>query len=157
MQTRIDKINNGKADATFLAISGLKRLAMDHVAAEVLSTDIMLPAVGQGALLITCRTSDTSLSNLLSELNHPESAHQVNAERAMLRELDGSCATPIAGLASISGKNLYLRGLVARPDGTKIWKSSCKGKLTDAGAIGQNLGIELRSTIGNDFFKKLNS
>ena len=156
VQTRIDKINSGTADATLLAISGLKRLNMEKAATEILSTEIMLPAVGQGALLIACRTEDITTQALLAKLHHQESSYQIEAERAMLKELDGSCATPIAGLATISEERLSLRGLVAQPDGRKLWEKTKNGVIADARIIGQDLGQELRAVVGENFFKNLN-
>ncbi|MBL95119.1 MAG: hydroxymethylbilane synthase [Magnetovibrio sp.] len=155
VQTRIDKINSGIADATFLAVSGLKRLDLQSAATEVLSINTMLPAVGQGALIVSCLKSNGKLYELLKHLNHFESATQVIAERAMLKELNGSCNTPIAGLARISQGKLTLRGLVAKPDGTKIWRCKETGAASDAQLIGEDVGRQLRFAIGEQAIHSL--
>ncbi len=149
IQTRIDKINSGIADATFLAVSGLKRLGLQSAATEILSINTMLPAVGQGALIVSSLKSNSKLNELLKHLNHFESAMQVIAERAMLKELNGSCNTPIAGLARVSQGKLTLRGLVSKPDGTKVWRCKETGIASDAQLIGEDVGRQLRVAIGD--------
>ena len=103
MLTRIRKLDAGEVDATLLALAGLKRLGMADVATEILGTDQFLPAVGQGAIGITGRADDEKTSALLGRINHAPTLDRLTTERAMLAALDGSCRTPIAGLAELEG------------------------------------------------------
>ncbi|HIE20097.1 MAG TPA: hydroxymethylbilane synthase [Rhodospirillales bacterium] len=154
VQTRIKKLADGEADATLLALAGLKRLGMADVAAEILEPDILLPAVGQGAIGITCRDGDITALESVAGLNHGPSWNRVVAERAMLAALDGSCRTPIGGLAEINEDGvLTLRGLVAKADGSEIIKATRSGPVSIAEALGRDAGEELRLRAGPDFFE----
>jgi hydroxymethylbilane synthase len=154
VQTRIKKLADGEADATLLALAGLKRLGMADVAAEILEPDILLPAVGQGAIGITCRDGDITALESVAGLNHGPSWNRVMAERAMLAALDGSCRTPIGGLAEINEDGvLTLRGLVAKADGSEIIKATRSGPVSIAEALGRDAGEELRLRAGPDFFE----
>ncbi len=152
VQTRLGKLGQGLADATLLAVAGLLRLGMADAAASVMEPEEMLPAVGQGAIGIACRGGDSAVEDMLAPLDHAETAARVTAERAMLEVLDGSCRTPIAGLAEIvEGEGtLGLRGLVARPDGTRVVEAVRTGAIADAEALGRDLGLELRRRAGAD-------
>jgi hydroxymethylbilane synthase len=154
VQTRIKKLADGEADATLLALAGLKRLGMADVAAEILEPDILLPAVGQGAIGITCRDGDITALESVAGLNHGPSWNRVMAERAMLAALDGSCRTPIGGLAEINEDGvLTLRGLVAKADGSEIIKATRSGPVSIGEALGRDAGEELRLRAGPDFFE----
>ncbi len=154
VQTRMKKLEDGVVDATLLALAGLRRLGMAGVATEVLETDVLLPAVGQGAIGITCRSDDEATVELLTALDHAPSRHRISAERAMLAALDGSCHTPIGGLAEFADDGtLMLRGLVARPDGSEILEGARNGLPSDAEALGRDLGQELRKRAGPSFFE----
>ena len=111
------------------------------------------PAVGQGAVGITCRADDVRVLEWLSHINHTETQIRVKAERALLAALDGSCRTPIGGLAEIDGDNICLRGLVAREDGSEMFETERSGYISDAEAMGDDAGRELRSRAGNDLFE----
>lgn len=152
VQTRLGKLQAGEFDATFLALAGLKRLDMCHVATEIIEPDVLLPACAQGAIGVTCRADDARALAYLAALNDAETSAAVMCERAMLDVLDGSCRTPIAGLAEISGDALYLRGLVAKTDGSRVIKGERRGLVCDAEAIGRDLGAELKSQAGPGFF-----
>ena len=154
IQSRIRKIREGEADATFLALAGLKRLGIKHEAACILSPEELLPACGQGAIGITCRTNDSRVCAWLDRINHAETMSQITAERSMLDELDGTCRTPIGGLATLSedGK-LTLRGLVARPDGSALFRGELAGTVDEAHALGRELGARLRQDAGDDIFQ----
>ncbi len=157
VQTRLRKLEEGVAAATLLAFAGLKRLGLENCATTVLETDLMLPAVAQGAIGIECREEDAAIRELLAPLNHSQSEICVAAERAMLAALDGSCRTPIAALAEYEGgKGLNLRGLVARPDGSRLHRvsrdfTSCGG-IAEARELGRDAGEELLRTTGPGFF-----
>ncbi len=152
--TRIDKIKAGHADATLLALAGLKRLGMEGVATQVISSEIMLPAVAQGAIGIELRDDDERARAAVAALNHEESAICVSVERAFLGELDGSCHTPIAGLAELDRGRVSLRALVARPDGSEVRQASQNADAADALAMAVAVGQELRAAIGSDFFNQ---
>jgi len=154
VQTRLAKIAAGEADATFLALAGLNRLGMAEKAAAILSPDELLPACGQGAIGLTCRADDRLTLGWLRAINHAETMTRVSAERAMLSVLDGSCRTPIGGLAEVlSSGELRLRGLVARPDGSELHAAERTGSLSNADLLGRDLGEELRGRAGDDLFQ----
>lgn len=154
VQTRMQRLKDGDADATLLALAGLKRLGLADAATMILDPDVLVPAVGQGAIAITCRDGDSAAMASLAALDHAPSRSRIAAERAMLAALDGSCRTPIGGLAEI-GENgaLTLRGLVARADGTEIIETTRTGPATEAEALGRDAGEELRQRAGPDFFE----
>ena len=151
VNTRMRKLADGEVDAIVLALCGLQRLGRAEAATEILSRDVMLPAVGQGALAIECRAGDEALRGLLEPLHDPGSAACVTAERAMLAALDGSCRTPIAGLAELDGNRLTLEGLLLKPDGSAEIRARATGSIGDAEALGTELGGELRQRAGPGF------
>ena len=141
--TRLDKVMRGEVDATLLALAGLKRLGMAERATAILDTDVILPAVGQGAIAIVARADDTATRDALLKVTHPETGVAVTAERAFLAVLDGSCRTPIAGLATVDGGTLSFRGLVLAPDGSDAVEVKRQGPLGDAAAIGADSAREI--------------
>jgi hydroxymethylbilane synthase len=149
--TRIKKLEAGEVDATLLALCGLERLGLAQRATEVLPCELMLPAVGQGALAVVCRTDDAATRRLLDPLDDPRTAACVGAERAMLAALDGSCRTPIAGLATLDGDRLAIDGLLLAPDGSAELRAHRAGPMADAEALGRDLGNELRRRAGPAF------
>ena len=150
--TRLRKVAEGAADATLLALAGLKRLGEDFEAMVVLAPEDMLPAVGQGALGIECRANDERLKEMLQPLVHLPTDAAVQCERALLETLDGSCRTPIAGLAVPDGAGgLRLDALVARPDGSICHRIERAGAIADAAAIGRDAGAQLRAACGPDW------
>jgi hydroxymethylbilane synthase len=151
VNTRMRKLEAGEADALVLALCGLERLGMAGHATEILARQIMLPAVGQGTLAIEGRAADEVLQELVEPLNDPESAACAVAERAMLAALDGSCRTPIAGLAELDGDRLTLEGLLLKPDGSSEIRGRREGGISDAEALGAELGGELRDRAGPGF------
>jgi hydroxymethylbilane synthase len=151
VHTRLRKVEAGEVAATLLARAGLRRLDLDGIGA-LLEPDEMLPAVGQGAIGITCRESDHTMRTLVARLDHRATSAEVSAERAMLDALDGSCRTPIGGLARVSGDVLLLRGLIARPDGSELRQGERSGAMSDADVLGRDLGRELRDGAGPCFF-----
>ncbi len=152
VQTRLDKVQSGEFDATFLAVAGLKRLGLFDRATAVIDPDEMLPAVCQGAIGIECCEDDRSTCDLLAKINHTETEIRTQTERAFLALLDGSCRTPIGGLATIVGSTLSFRGLIVRPDGSEIHAAQRDGKLDDAVEIGIAVGEDLRARAGSGFF-----
>ena len=151
--TRLRKVGEGAADATLLALAGLRRLGEDVEGMAVLSPADMLPAAGQGALGIECRSSDEGTRETLAPLVHPPTAAAVACERALLEALDGSCRTPIAGLALPDGNGeLLLDALIARPDGSACHRIQRVGAAGDAEAVGRDAGAALRAAGGPDWF-----
>lgn len=149
--TRIRKLEAGEVDATLLALCGLQRIGLAHIANEILSREVMLPAVGQGALAVECRVGDGQIRGLLGLLHDDASAACAAAERAMLAVLDGSCHTPIAALAEIQHGELTIEGLLLTPDGLSEVRERRTGAVTNAAAIGSALGEELRRGAGPEF------
>ena len=144
VDTRLRKIAAGEAKATLLAVAGLKRLGMLDRVGGALEPEEMLPSVAQGAIAIACRSGDT---RVLGWLDDRPSRLRVTAERAMLEVLDGSCRTPIAGLAEIAGDTLRLRGLVASIDGQRVDRAERSGPAADAETIGRDLGLALKARL----------
>jgi hydroxymethylbilane synthase len=151
VNTRMRKLDAGEVDALVVALCGLERLGMATQVTEILTCDLMLPAVGQGALAIECRAADERLRRLFEPLHDPISAACVCAERAMLAALDGSCRTPIAGLAEPGGDGLTIEGLLLKPDGSSEIRGRREGAIDDAEALGAKLGSELRQRAGPGF------
>ncbi len=155
VQTRLKKLDDGVADCTFLAMAGLRRLGMTDVASSAISPEDMLPAIAQGAIGIERRTSDTRVAALLAPLNDLPTTQRLSAERAFLAALDGSCETPIAGLAVIEGPEIWLRGEILRPDGSESLHEEGRAPLADAAELGRELAARLRARAPRDFFSWL--
>ena len=152
VQTRLKKLEDGVADATFLAAAGLKRLDMAHIAKSFIDTDIMLPAVAQGAIGIERRSNDSATADMLAAIHHTPTGQRLAAERAFLAALDGSCETPIAGLAELDGTTLRLRGEVIRPDGSESVADEQTGAIEDGAEMGRAMARKLLEQGGPNFF-----
>ena len=152
VQTRLKKLEDGVADATFLAAAGLNRLGLSHIAQSFLDPDVMLPAVAQGAIGIERRSDDTRIAEILSAIHDTSTGHRLAAERAFLRGLDGSCETPIAGLAELKGATLRLRGEVLRPDGSEAINDDQTCPIEDAEILGTEMAIKIINNTPNNFF-----
>ncbi|MDC0033559.1 hydroxymethylbilane synthase [Alphaproteobacteria bacterium] len=152
VETRLKKIQRGEMEATFLAAAGLKRLGLLDRARAILSPDDMLPAVCQGIIGIESREDDNATRSLLAAIDHSETSICVAAERAFLAALDGSCRTPIAGLATITEGTISLRGLIIRPDGSETLAAQSEGRVADASGLGRLLGEGLHDRAGPGFF-----
>jgi hydroxymethylbilane synthase len=151
LDTRLRKLEAGEVDATLLARAGLDRLGRRPAGSMVLEPDEMLPAVGQGAIGVECRADDP-VRTLLAAIDHAPTSMCVAAERALLAALDGSCHTPIAGYARIEADSMRLRGLVARPDGSRTHVAEDVGPAADGERLGRVLGEALRARAGPGFF-----
>ncbi len=143
VQTRLDKIARGDAVATMLAQAGLNRLGLRDIPAYVIPHTECLPAVAQGVIGIESRKDDTHILELLAPLNCVNTEREVRCERVFLRVLDGSCRTPIAGLATITGDFLQFNGLIAATDGSSCHRTSIDGAASDAESLGQEAGHSL--------------
>jgi hydroxymethylbilane synthase len=144
VQTRLRKLDEGQFSAIILAAAGLKRLGLANRITALLSAELSLPAVGQGALGIECRSDRTDLLKLMEPLHHAETAQCVEAERAMSRALGGSCQVPLGGFAEIKAGVLRLRGFVASPDGTRIISDELSGEPQTGTAMGARLAQNLK-------------
>jgi hydroxymethylbilane synthase len=152
VETRLRKLEAGEVDATLLALAGLKRLGLVEHATHIMSEDEFLPAVGQGAIGIEARESDLRVRDFLARIDHVDTSIAVSCERAFLAALDGSCKTPIAGHATVSGDAVHFHGLIARPDGSAAHDIAGTGRRKDASIIGTDSGRELKRRAGPGFF-----
>ncbi|PQA88055.1 hydroxymethylbilane synthase [Hyphococcus luteus] len=158
--TRIDKLERGEAEATFLALAGLNRLNFEDHVTTLMATDEMLPAVGQGALCVQAREDDEEARAIAASFNCPKTSACVAIERAFLAGLDGSCRTPIAGLAVIDSGEIVFRGEVLSLDGTErygverrlAYFENCEN---DAAKHGADAAAEVKAAAGEEFFRKL--
>jgi len=147
VETRLAKAESGAVGATLLALAGLKRLGLAHRARAVLDVDKFLPAPGQGAIAITARGGDTRALEALNAISDGETWVTLTAERAFLAELEGSCRTPIAGLARLERGRLRLVGEVLRPDGSERFDVAAAGAPADAERLGRDAGRELAARL----------
>ena len=152
VQTRMKKLEDGVAVATFLAMAGLNRLGMTHMARGPVEVSEMLPAVAQGAIGVERRVADDRVAGLLAAIHDGPTGVRLAAERSYLQRLDGSCETPIAGLAVIEGNQLWLRGEILRPDGSEAIAGEARGAADTAADIGRGLAEHLLSQAPADFF-----
>ena len=153
VQTRLRKMDEGAADGTMLALSGLKRLGLERVATELMPLDLFPPAPGQGAICIESRVGDDSVRLMLAAIHDQPTGQALACERAFLGALDGSCRTPIAGYARIEGSSLTFRGMNRTTDGANSCDSEMDGPAADAAAIGRAAGDELKAGAGAALFQ----
>ena len=152
VQTRLRKLTDGVAEATFLAMAGLNRLGLAEVPHRPVPVGQMLPALAQGAIGIERRDSDDRVAEMLAAIHDRETGERLAAERAFLATLDGSCETPIGGLAELTEDGLHLRGEILRPDGTRVIAGARRGPVADGAAMGEDLARELLEQAGPGFF-----
>lgn len=152
VQTRLKKLEDKVAEATFLAMAGLNRLRVEGVPAHAIAVEDMLPAIAQGAIGIERRGADSRVAELLEPIHHLPTAQRLAAERSFLAALDGSCQTPIAGLAELDGGTLRLRGEILRPDGSEVLDDSGSAAIADGAALGHDMAQRLLDRAGPGFF-----
>lgn len=152
VQTRLKKLDDGVAECTFLAVAGLNRLKMEDIITAPISTDEMLPAVAQGAIGIERREKDIKVATMLEAIHNSTTGLLLSAERAFLEALDGSCETPIAGLAEFKNENLRFRGEILKTDGSEVYSDEQVVSKEDATLVGIEMAHKLLSQAGNDFF-----
>ncbi len=157
VQTRLRKLDEGAYAAIILAAAGLKRLGLAERIRALLSSELSLPAVGQGALGIECRADRADLIKLMEPLHHAETAQCVEAERAMSRALGGSCQVPLGGFAEIREGVLRLRGFVASPDGTRMISDELNGNPGAGAAMGAQLARNLKARGAEEILAALGS
>ena len=152
VQTRLRKLEDGVAGATFLAMAGLRRLGMEAVARAPIEPSDMLPAVAQGAIGVERRADDGRIAGMLEAIHDRPTGLRIDAERAYLAALDGSCETPIAGLAELDGGALRLRGEILRPDGSDLHEGEESGSAEDGAEMGRALASRLLRLAPDGFF-----
>lgn len=152
VETRLRKIAEGEADATLLALAGLKRLGLEDKATRILAVDEFLPAVGQGAITIESRRDDDRINAFVARITHADTEVALNAERSFLALLDGSCRTPIGGHCRVEGDRIHFRGLIISPDGRQSYETVREGHRNNAVALGADAARELRDRAGETFF-----
>ena len=145
LETRFRKLDEGQFDAMILAAAGVKRLGWAQRITEIIDPSVSLPAIGQGAIGIECRTNDEFINSLIAPLNHKETSICVRAERALLKRLQGGCQVPIAAYAVIKDGRLIMDGLVGSVTGDRIIREHLEGPLEDAETIGITLAEKLLS------------
>lgn len=153
VETRLRKLEEGRAVATFLAMAGLRRLGLADLTRAPIEPEEMLPAVAQGAIGVEQRRGDDRVAELLAAIHDPATGHRLTAERAFLAVLDGSCQTPIAGLAELSGDRLLIRGEILRPDGSDCVAAAVEGPISEAAGLGSDLATALKGQAGPDFLQ----
>ena len=147
VDTRLQKLQDGIVDATILAVAGLKRLGMEKASLNIISQDILTPAVAQGAMGIECRADDELAKTVLASLNCDETMLCISAERALLKRLDGSCRTPIGGYARMVGKEMIFDAVLANDEGSKISKVTMTeviNSLEEAVCFGDRVGQKVK-------------
>jgi len=152
IQTRMRKLEAGEADATFLAAAGLHRMGNRDRITSYMSLDDMLPAVGQGAIGVEVRAGDERVIAMLAAINDAQTTTRVGVERAFLARLDGSCRTPIAGLATLEDDELWFRGEILTPDGARHYGCERRGPAADGERMGADAADELLGRAGSGFF-----
>jgi hydroxymethylbilane synthase len=143
VNTRLKKLDDGQYDAIILAAAGLKRLGFEQRIRSFLEPEVSLPAIGQGAIGIEARSDDEAVRDLIAPLADADTTRRVLAERALNETLNGGCQVPIAGYAVLEGDELYLRGLVGEPDGSRVIRAEIRGPSEQAVDLGVKLGQEL--------------
>jgi len=155
VNTRLKKLDDGEYDAIILAAAGLKRLGFESRIRAFLEPEESLPAIGQGAIGIESRSDDAAVKQLLAPLGDVDTSLRVEAERAMNETLSGGCQVPIAGYAVLEGDQLYLRGLVGEPDGSRVLRAEIRGPSAQARALGITLAEDLLAQGAGEILAKL--
>ena len=149
VETRLRKLGEGVADATFLACAGLRRLGLADKITMAMPVEDMLPAVAQGAIGIETRNGDDRTNQMIAAINHEQSAITVSCERAFLAALDGSCRTPLAGHAQLHGDMLHFQGHALTLDGVHCFETTCMGSAKDAVRMGADAGAQVKALGGS--------
>jgi hydroxymethylbilane synthase len=155
VETRLRKLEEGVADATLLAMAGLKRLGLQDRAASAIPVEAMLPAVAQGAIGVETRSGDIEMADLLSPINDQATALAVTAERAFLARLEGSCRMPIGGLGEVAGGRFLFRGVILTPDGKRSYATQREGRPQEAVILAEAAAAELLTRAGPEFLAAL--
>jgi len=154
VETRLRKLAEGEAQATLLAAAGLNRLGLSGRITRLIPVEEMLPAPAQGAIGIEIRSADSATRELIAAIHDKATGIAIEAERAFLGELDGSCRTPIAALATVAGGRISLKGMILTPGGARVYETSREGSADDAAALGRDAAQELLKRGGKDVFRR---
>ncbi len=149
VETRLRKLSEGVADATFLAVAGLKRLGLAQRITSLIDPEVMLPAIAQGAIGLQIRKGDETTAKLVTAVNHLATDIAIQCERAFLATLDGSCRTPIAGQATIAGDMITFHGETLTPDGKHVFSATRSGAVADAVRLGIDAALEVKAKGGS--------
>ena len=155
VDTRLRKLSEGQYDAIVLAVAGLARLGRADAISHILPADVMLPAVGQGALCVEVRAADEKTRRLIAPLDHSPTRRATDAERALLRSLEGGCQVPIGALAQMERTRVWLRGLVASLDGSRVVRDDIHGPAEQAEALGKELAERLLAAGGDEILEEV--
>lgn len=155
VDTRLRKIAAGEYDAAVLAVAGLKRLGLADRITAVLDFQLSLPAITQGTIALECRSDDRETLNMLAPLNHLPTWQRSLAERALNRGLSGSCTLPIAGYAELAADELYLRGRVGLPDGSRVIDGDIRGPVEQAESLGLRLAEDMLARGADDVLRQV--
>lgn len=155
LDTRLQKLQEGRYDAIILALAGLRRFGRESAAGEALGPPHWLPAAGQGALALVARADDTATLELLARLDHATTRAATAAERAFLAALEGGCQIPIGALGTVDGARLHLRGLVAATDGRRVVRGEMEGDSNDAASLGRSLAQQLIEQGADDVLREV--
>ena len=155
VETRLRKLAEGAADATLLALAGLKRLGLEDKAAAPVPVEEMLPAVAQGAIGVESRADDLGMAEVLAPVNHAPTALAVTAERAFLARLEGSCRMPIAALGELAAGRFAFRGMILIPDGGEAWATRREGAPAEALKLAEDAAAELLDRAGPEFLRAI--
>ena len=155
VNSRLAKLDNGDYDAIILASAGLIRLGFEDRIAHGISVEQSLPAAGQGAVGIECRSDDDEVNALLAPLHDEETATRIYAERALNTRLNGGCQAPIGGFATLQGDNIHLSGLIGFPDGSKIYRCEKTSPQDDPESLGIAVAEDLLAQGGGEILKQL--
>ena len=153
VETRLRKLREGEADATLLAAAGLNRLGLSDRITRLIPVDEMLPAPAQGAIGIEIRSGDANTRKLIAAIHDEATGIAIEAERAFLGELDGSCRTPIAALARATDGRLAMKGMILTPDGARVYETAREGSASEAASLGRDAAQELLKRGGPDVFR----
>lgn len=155
VNTRLRKLDDGEYDAIILASAGLMRLGFEQRIKLALEPEECLPAIGQGAVGIEVRSDDVAVKQLLAPLAHADTTSRIAAERAMNQTLNGGCQVPIAGYAILNDGQIYMRGLVGEPDGSRILRAEISGSVEQAASLGKRLAEDLLAQGADDILRRL--
>lgn len=150
VDTRLRKLDEGLYDAVILAAAGLERLGHGDRIKDIIPSSVCLPAVGQGALAIECRTADAEVRQMLDFLNDMPTVHATNAERAFLGLVEGGCQVPIGVHADVEGEKIKIEAIIAALDGSTVLRDTIEGAAVDAVALGQELGKKMLANGGQE-------
>ena len=153
--TRLEKLDSGEFDCIILAAAGLKRLGFESRIHQLISSEISLHAVGQGALGIECKKDDYKISKIINVLNHEETNKRCLAERSFLRELEGGCQVPIGVNSEVKNNLICLKGMVASIDGKRLIKDYSEGHINEPEKIGKILAEKLKSKGADEILKEI--